>query len=110
MLYKNTVSQEILLVIKEIQNNLLFMDFHLAGGTSLALQMGHRTSTDIDLFTYKNVNFYDIDRFFKKNPDKYKIDVEQDGFLRVFADGIKVELIYDDIGKLINEPKEIDCN
>jgi len=108
MFYKDTVSQEILEVTKEIQNNSLFADFHLAGGTSLALQIGHRTSTDIDLFTYKNVNFYDIGRFFKKNPDKYKIDVEQDGFLRVFIDGIKVELIYDDVGKLINEPKEID--
>jgi len=108
MFYKNTVSQEILAVTKEIQNNSLFADFYLAGGTSLALQIGHRTSTDIDLFTYKNVNFYDIGRFFKKNPNKYKIDVEQDGFLRVFVDGIKVELIYDDVGKLINEPKKMD--
>jgi len=108
MLYKNTVSQEILTITKELQNNLLFTDFHLAGGTSLALQIGHRTSTDIDLFTYKNVNFYDLGRFFKKNPNKYKIDIEQDGFLRVFVDGIKVELIHDDVGKLISEPKKID--
>lgn len=29
-----------------------FKDFYLVGGTSLALQRGHRLSIDIDLFTY----------------------------------------------------------
>jgi len=32
-----------------------FRKFYLAGGTALALQMGHRTSVDFDLFTHKEI-------------------------------------------------------
>ncbi|WP_199740724.1 MULTISPECIES: nucleotidyl transferase AbiEii/AbiGii toxin family protein [Flavobacterium] len=34
----------------------LFSDFNLVGGTSLALQMGHRNSIDIDLFGNSEIN------------------------------------------------------
>jgi hypothetical protein len=36
-------------MIKELQNNSLFKDHVLAGGTALTLHLEHRTSTDIDL-------------------------------------------------------------
>lgn len=42
--------------------------FRLVGGTSLSLQIGHRMSADIDLFTdalYSSVDFAEIDLFFK---------------------------------------------
>ncbi|WP_235280572.1 nucleotidyl transferase AbiEii/AbiGii toxin family protein [Myroides profundi] len=38
----------------------LFKDFRLVGGTALSLQVGHRMSIDIDLFTdnpYSTVDF-----------------------------------------------------
>ena len=41
MLRQETVVSEMLNVIKEFQNNPLFSDFYLAGGTALALQLGH---------------------------------------------------------------------
>ena len=104
MLRQETVVPEMLDVIKELQNNPLFKNFYLAGGTALALQLGHRTSTDIDLFSYKAHDFFEISRYFYKNPEKYKINKDQDGFIRVYINGIKVELIFDDIGKLITEP------
>jgi len=47
-------------ILKELQKNTLFIDFYLAGGTALALQLGHRTSTDIDLFSYKDRDFTKI--------------------------------------------------
>ena len=43
-----------------------FMPFRLVGGTSLSLQLGHRISVDIDLFTdaaYGTINFETIDHF-----------------------------------------------
>lgn len=41
---------------KEILPHLYnFKDFHLVGGTGLALQLGHRTSDDFDLFTAKEL-------------------------------------------------------
>ncbi len=45
-----------------------FSNFYLAGGTGLALQIGHRKSIDFDFFTSKKLpsNFLDnIERVFK---------------------------------------------
>lgn len=108
MLRQETVVPEIIEVIKELQSNPLFNNFYLAGGTALALQLGHRTSTDIDLFSYKDQNFFNISRYLNKNPEKYKIDEDQEGFIRVYINGIKVELIFDDVGKLLKEPVSAD--
>jgi hypothetical protein len=35
-------------------------DFNLVGGTALALQLGHRISVDLDLFTDKEFNTTEI--------------------------------------------------
>ncbi|WP_238857789.1 nucleotidyl transferase AbiEii/AbiGii toxin family protein [Poritiphilus flavus] len=45
-------------------------EFRLVGGTSLSLQMGHRESVDIDLFTdqeYGTVDFNKIDEILRKS-------------------------------------------
>lgn len=47
----------------------IFQQFRLAGGTSLSLQVGHRISDDIDLFTdepYNSIDFAGIDKFLRK--------------------------------------------
>jgi len=108
VLRQETVVPEILELIKELQSNPLFNDFYLVGGTALALQIGHRTSTDIDLFSYAHKVFFDLSMYFKKNPEKYIINKNQEGFIRVYINGIKVEFIYDDVGKLIMQPVNID--
>lgn len=46
-----------------------FKAFRLVGGTSLSLQLGHRKSVDIDLFTdadYGTINFEAIEKFLKE--------------------------------------------
>jgi hypothetical protein len=50
MLYYQTVDESTLELLKQLQATELFKDLRLVGGTSLALQIGHRTSVDIDLF------------------------------------------------------------
>ncbi len=47
-----------------------FASFRLVGGTSLSLQLGHRMSVDIDLFTdapYESVDFKAIDKWLRAN-------------------------------------------
>ena len=56
MLQKESVSGELLALLKEIQSEDLFKDYVLGGGTALALQIGHRRSIDIDLFINKEQN------------------------------------------------------
>lgn len=50
MLHAQTVSEELLELLKKIMSDDLFNNFNLVGGTALALQIGHRNSIDIDLF------------------------------------------------------------
>lgn len=42
-------------------------DFYLAGGTALALQVGHRDSIDFDFFTQKTINTITLFKKLKKS-------------------------------------------
>ena len=50
MLYYQTVDASTLELLKKLQLTAVFKNMRLAGGTSLALQIGHRKSIDLDLF------------------------------------------------------------
>jgi hypothetical protein len=57
MLQLQTVSPELLALTKSLMNENNLNDFRLVGGTALALQLGHRQSIDIDLFSNRPFNF-----------------------------------------------------
>lgn len=62
-LYYETVSKPLLECLKKLMANSAFDDFVLVGGTALSLQLGHRISVDIDLFTandYGSMNLENI--------------------------------------------------
>lgn len=50
MLFYRTIDSSTLELLKKIQSDQLFKGLLLVGGTSLALQIGHRISIDLDLF------------------------------------------------------------
>ena len=56
MLQTQTVVPNLMELLKKIMSEKLFSDFNLVGGTSLALQMGHRNSIDIDLFGKQEID------------------------------------------------------
>ncbi|WP_462281517.1 nucleotidyl transferase AbiEii/AbiGii toxin family protein [Salinivirga cyanobacteriivorans] len=59
-LYLNTVSDLLWNALKQLMRTEEFNSFRLVGGTSLSLQLGHRASIDIDLFTdadYGSIDF-----------------------------------------------------
>ncbi|MEI6579419.1 MAG: nucleotidyl transferase AbiEii/AbiGii toxin family protein [Eubacteriales bacterium] len=51
MLHKETISPHTLELLIRLQQKEYLKGFYLVGGTALALQIGHRTSIDIDLFS-----------------------------------------------------------
>jgi len=59
MLFLETVEEPTLELLNNIMQDAEFNDFILVGGTALALQLGHRISIDIDLFS---VNPFDQDK------------------------------------------------
>ena len=58
MLQTQTVVPDLLELLKKLMSENLFSQFNLVGGTSLALQLGHRNSNDIDLFGNSEINQY----------------------------------------------------
>jgi hypothetical protein len=68
-LHYNTISNLLGECLEKLMKNPLLSSFRLVGGTALSLQMGHRMSVDIDLFTdepYGSVNFEEIESFLQK--------------------------------------------
>ncbi len=60
MLQRKTVEPHTLSLIQSLQQKDYLQSFLLVGGTALALQIGHRTSTDIDLFTNERFDVPDL--------------------------------------------------
>lgn len=67
-LYYNTVEKLLLSALKQFMAAKEFASFRLVGGTALSLQLGHRLSVDIDLFTdspYGSVDFSLIESYLR---------------------------------------------
>jgi len=67
-LYLNTVSPLLHTCLIELMQAKALMPFRLVGGTALSLQLGHRISVDIDLFTdapYSSIDFDAIEAFLR---------------------------------------------
>lgn len=56
MLQKQTVKPALLELLDFLMHQEIFKNYYLVGGTSLALQRGHRESVDIDLFGNNEIN------------------------------------------------------
>lgn len=70
MLFYNTVNDILKKSLHTIMKAPIFNDFRLVGGTALSLQIGHRESVDIDLFTdseHGSIDFQLIDSYLKEN-------------------------------------------
>jgi len=66
MLHYETIDSKTLGLLKDLQNIPAFSELRLAGGTSLALQIGHRKSIDIDLFGNIRADEFEISEALNK--------------------------------------------
>lgn len=65
-LFYNTVSPLLKSILELLMKEDLFKSFRLVGGTALSLQLGHRKSEDIGLFTdveYGSVDFDTVEKY-----------------------------------------------
>lgn len=69
MLHKNPfiIDPATFHLIQQLQSVPELKDFFLVGGTALALQLGHRNSIDIDLFTQNDFTAEEIESLLKNN-------------------------------------------
>lgn len=69
-LHYETVSPLLKETLQKLVNSPIFKDFTLIGGTCLSLQLGHRRSIDIDLFTdidYGTMNTKEMKEFIQRS-------------------------------------------
>jgi hypothetical protein len=92
MLYTQTVSPETLDLIKRLSADEQLREFNLVGGTALALQVGHRTSIDIDLFTTKNFSAEELNAYLSDHYGADTVRVLKNG-IYTFIEDVKVDII-----------------
>ena len=68
MLHTETIAEPTLKLLRKLEAENEMAGFNLAGGTSLALYLGHRISIDLDLFTPEPFNTAQLEKYL---PDKY---------------------------------------
>lgn len=92
MLQTATVHPATLAVLKEVMLMPVLQQFNLVGGTALSLQIGHRISIDLDLFTYED---YDSEKILKAlEPLGYlEILVNKPPFLQIRLDEVKMDFL-----------------
>ena len=105
-LHWNTVKPLLKEILEEIIIESIFEPFRLVGGTSLSLQMGHRMSVDIDLFTdneYGSIDYKAIREFLEnKYPYCSSRNLDNVAFGTYFEVGnskddfVKIDLYYTD--------------
>ena len=67
--------------------------FILAGGTNLALQLGHRKSIDLDMFSYQEFDALNVEKHFLENYNFVARRVFEKNTVLGYIDGIKVDFI-----------------
>lgn len=92
MLHYETVDRDTLGLLKKLQEISIFSDLRLVGGTSLALQIGHRKSIDIDLFGNFDADEFEVSEKFNKLGSVSVIKKSKNIFINIIDD-IKVDVV-----------------
>jgi predicted nucleotidyltransferase component of viral defense system len=94
MLKTETVLPELLEVLAGLESSEAFEGYILAGGTALALQIGHRRSDDIDLFTAKEMDSGKLLGYIQsKYGGDYGIYHSEKNILQTTIKNIKVDFV-----------------
>jgi hypothetical protein len=92
MLQTQTIQPELLELLKKIMSSTIFNGFNLVGGTSLALQIGHRFSVDIDMFGKGEIDEFEfVDEL--SNFGKVIVIKKSKNVLILSVNGIKVDFV-----------------
>jgi len=103
MLYTETVANDTLELLKKLMRDSKLSDFLLAGGTNLALRLGHRKSVDLDLFTYQHFDAISLAEYLTKNYNFEGTNIRERDSIQCYIDNIKVDIVAH-IYPLVDDP------
>jgi len=92
MLHKQAVSPKLLELISNLMQVEAFNNFNLVGGTSMALQIGHRLSIDIGLFGVSEINEIEFNEELSRLGTIHLLKKSKN-ILIYNVDGIKVDFV-----------------
>lgn len=93
MLQTSTVKASTLELLKSLQSEPLLVSARLVGGTALSLQIGHRESDDLDLFSVEPMDMPAIQTMLISKYSFVPV-VVNDNTLIGFVNGVKIDVIY----------------
>ncbi|MBQ6014504.1 MAG: nucleotidyl transferase AbiEii/AbiGii toxin family protein [Firmicutes bacterium] len=93
MLHTETVERKTLELLRKLQGYDILDESLLVGGTSLALQIGHRSSDDLDLFTTSEFDLIELQDILYSAFDFVPQRITGRSIIG-FINGIKVDFIY----------------
>lgn len=105
MLQTSTVAESTIELLKRMQSEPLLAYTRLVGGTALSLQIGHRESEDLDLFSVEPLDNLSVQALLI---EKYGFEPSMiaDNTLIGFIDGVKIDVIYHPFAWLENAVEE----
>lgn len=92
MLQKQTVETRTLELLKELMQDGKLKDFFLVGGTALSLQIGHRISIDIDLFTLNDFDENQLTEYLESNKG-FKLNSIAKNTIKGQINNVQIDLI-----------------
>lgn len=93
-MHYETITNEMKHVLDRFSSvNDLCDNFYLAGGTGLALQLGHRKSIDLDFFSENSFNIDRISSIILSDEDD-KITQTEEGTIHAIINKVKVSLLF----------------
>lgn len=106
MLHKETVAGTTVGLLRKLEAEDMLSTFCLAGGTALALYLGHRRSVDLDLFTPDPFDVTELREYLEERY-RFRTDYSAKNTLKGTIDNIKVDCIRHGYNYLV-QPLHID--
>lgn len=91
-MFSETVSPDTARLIEKIKNRSWLSSYYLAGGTALALHLGHRTSIDLDFFTQSDMEEMTMVEYLRSAGD-LQLDHVGEGTILGNLDGVRVSFL-----------------
>ena len=92
MFHTQTVAPQTLGLLKLLEAEPRLAAFNLAGGTALALYLGHRVSVDLDLFTPESFDAGELEAFLSQRYG-FQTAFRRPDTLKGMIDGVKIDCI-----------------
>lgn len=91
-MFAETINSETKRVLEKIAENRIAANFYLAGGTGLAIQLGHRISIDLDWFSYDDFSNDGLKKELSKIGD-FELTGEEEGTIHGIIDGVRASFL-----------------